>query len=151
MVRPCLHSRSSLLSSVTGRHICRGCCGLVPGWSGATIVYWNCEAKASSSSYTMRTARFKVEAAPGTLSWSIGATGLPDLGDSSSGTHRAIWESYGRKVSPTSLYIAQRGSPLAPPSPPPAGPTPPPPPPPPKCAIISHSNHQCPLTSVASL
>jgi hypothetical protein len=49
-------------------------------------------------------ARIKVEAAPATLSWSIGAVGLPDLGANG----RAVWEHYGRPVSPASLYLAQR-------------------------------------------
>ena len=54
----------------------RGPAGSGHGWSGASIVYWNSEVKIEEHIYDLRSARMKVEAAPGTLSWSIGTLGL---------------------------------------------------------------------------
>lgn len=72
-------------------------------WSGASIVYWNCLSDPAFSLYEYKAARIKVEAAPTTLSWSIGNRGATDFGNG-----RAIWESPGRPVFPESLYIAQK-------------------------------------------
>lgn len=119
----------------------RGNSGTGHGWSGASIVYWNSEASEDHNSYH-GASRIKVEAAPTTLSWSIGAVGPADVGT----TGRSVWESYGRHVTPLSLYLAQTGSPpapppvpLPPPPPPPAG-SPPPPPPATKTATATYGS-----------
>eukprot|EP01051_Picozoa_sp_SAG22_P005520 SAG22_NODE_330_length_12211_cov_6.451948_7_plen_104_part_00 len=65
------------------------------GWSGAQVVYWNCESRAD---LTWRPARIKVEAAPGTISWSIGNVGAGDAGGAgANGAARgqSEWEHYG--------------------------------------------------------
>ena len=97
----------TLYDGVTGGMLSvenRGAAGSGHGWSGASIVYWNSQAIPEQNLFSVRTARIKVEAAPGTLSWSIGSIGLPDLGSNG----RAVWEQYGRAVTPASLYLAQR-------------------------------------------
>lgn len=97
----------------------RGNSGSGHGWSGGSIVYWNAEATEAANSNTNNAARIKVEAAPTTLSWAIGAVGPADVGTSG----RSVWESYGRHVTPLSLYMAQKGLSPAPPTTP-ATPTP---------------------------
>eukprot|EP01052_Picozoa_sp_SAG31_P068335 SAG31_NODE_27148_length_430_cov_1.404834_1_plen_46_part_10 len=39
------------------------------------------------------------------MSWSIGNVGPADFGNG-----RAVWESYGRPVEPSSLYMAQKAA-----------------------------------------
>jgi len=87
------------LLSVANRHGS----GSGHGWAGASVVYWNAVASDENNAYH-RAARLKVEAAPTTLSWAVGAIGNVDVG----GNGRSIWESYGRPVEPRSLYLAQR-------------------------------------------
>ena len=82
----------------------RGSSGSGHGWSGASIVYWNSVSSAAANLYEFKSARIKVEAAPTTLSWSIGNRGATDFGNG-----LAVWESYGRPVDPPSLYAAQKG------------------------------------------
>lgn len=87
----------------------RGSAGSGHGWSGAQIVFWNCQSNELYNSASNR-ARIKVEAAPTTLSWSIGSVGPADAGGAGAGGRsrgRSIWESYGRHVSLESLYLAQ--------------------------------------------
>ncbi len=59
------------------------------GWAGAAIVLWNCSAD-----------KIKVENPPTAQNWAIGCKADEHKGD-------GLWDSFGRKVEPRSLYLAQ--------------------------------------------
>ncbi|WP_234735786.1 glycoside hydrolase family 55 protein [Tellurirhabdus bombi] len=61
------------------------------GWAGAQTLFWNCESVKSE---------FKVESPLGAKNWAIGCVGKIQQGG-------GFWESWGKSVTPRSLYLQQ--------------------------------------------
>lgn len=90
----------------------RGNSGSGHGWTGSAVVFWNCESNSADQSHG-GAARLRVDAPPGSLSWSVGNTGLMMTSTYlppatySNATGGAVWEAHGRHVHPRSLFAAQ--------------------------------------------
>jgi len=69
----------------------RGASGSGHGWSGAQTLFFNCKSSRAD---------FMVNSAMGSMNWGIGCIGLSQLGT-------GYWESWGKNVSPRSLYLSQ--------------------------------------------
>ena len=69
----------------------RGASGSGHGWAGAQTLFYNCRSSQSD---------IKVESAKGSMNWGIGCIGTSKLG-------AGFWESWGKSVTPRSLYLAQ--------------------------------------------
>jgi hypothetical protein len=61
------------------------------GWAGAQTMFWNCVSTVDE---------FKVESPIGAMNWGIGCNGLVRSG-------AGLWESWGTRVTPRSLYYKQ--------------------------------------------
>jgi hypothetical protein len=66
------------------------------GWSGAQIMFWNCEAP-----------EFVCDAPVGAMNWAVGNVGVQAESTRSPGEPFGIWESHHHPVLPRSLYYAQ--------------------------------------------
>ncbi|MEM9329159.1 MAG: T9SS type A sorting domain-containing protein [Bacteroidota bacterium] len=76
----------------------RGGFGTGHGWSGAQMMFWNCESRNANSSTN---ANFRVDSPKGARNWGIGVK----IGQNQQGN--GYWESVGGPVIPRSLYIEQ--------------------------------------------
>jgi len=74
----------------------RASLGTGHGWSGANIVFWNCEAD-----------KIQCDAPKGAMNFCIGSVGIKTEGDQVPAEPFGWWESPGVPVSPRSLYYQQ--------------------------------------------